>query len=85
MSLINMSAAMESTSKQKPYEYAYRYSDTPAPASAKTCYKLVAICGGRFVSIYDGRTEYEVDITMHQQVTNDQTCRCTGTLRGTLS
>ncbi len=70
--LIKMSAAKESSSKQKPYEYAYRYRDTPAPASAKTCYKLVAICGGQFVSIYDGRTEYEVDITMRQQVPNDQ-------------
>jgi hypothetical protein len=57
-----------SSSKRNPYEYAYRYSDIPPPASAKTCYKLVAICGGQYVSIYDGRTEYEVGRTMRQEV-----------------
>jgi hypothetical protein len=57
-----------SSSKPKPYEYAYRYSDIPPPTSAKVCYKLVAISGGRFVSIYDGTTEYEVGCTMHQEV-----------------
>jgi hypothetical protein len=59
----------ESSCKPKPYQYAYRYRDVAPPASAKTCYKLVAICGGRFVSIYDGCTEYEVGCTMWQEVT----------------
>jgi hypothetical protein len=59
--------------KQKPYAYAYRYRDVTPPASAKTCYKLVAISGGRFVSIYDGLTEYEVDCTIREEVPNS-TC-----------
>jgi hypothetical protein len=59
------------SSKQKGYEYAYRFRDVQPSASAKTCYKLVAISGGRFVSIYDGNTEYEVGCTMRQEV---ETC-----------
>lgn len=60
---------IESSCKPKLYEYTYRYRDVAPPASAKTCYKLVAISGGRFVSIYDGCTEYEVGCTMRQEVT----------------
>jgi hypothetical protein len=57
-----------SSSKPKPYGYAYRYRDILPPTSAKECYKLVAISGGRFVSIFDGITEYEVGCTMRQEV-----------------